>query len=410
MEVLLDTEGNQLESSLIRVDSKSNKNIIYKIKAVNDENRYKLVYEYGRVGNKLRTKTVEYNSYDALLSAFKSRYERKTDNLWGIKFVFRNRYKPVNKAQVNRNKLVNDNVVKLIKLITEEDIPNNNIKLALEITEKDIDRAKTILTEIRGSNEIDRLELSNRYYEIITLKWKLKPIQDEDLPDHFIMLNELQNTINIKEDPCEKIYKDINKVITKVEKSSETFKTLLKCINSCKGPTHRFKLKLKDVYRIGESNKKSGRFLFHGSSTKNWHSILKKGLLIDPEKESIKITGKMFGHGIYFTDCITKSAHYCEESGLICILLAKIDTGREFKAIRADPLINKTHLNRLGYDTTKGIGRFTPSRYLYFEGGVLPIDKMKQSGTNSSLIYNETVVYEPERIDYKFLLILEKKV
>ncbi len=49
------------------------------------------------------------------------------------------------------------------------------------------------------------------------------------------------------------------------------------------------------------------RFLWHGSRNENWLSIIQNGLLLKP---NAKITGKMFGNGIYFAPKAMKSWGY----------------------------------------------------------------------------------------------------
>lgn len=59
-------------------------------------------------------------------------------------------------------------------------------------------------------------------------------------------------------------------------------------------------------------NKKESSFLFHGSSNGNWISIIKNGLLLNP---NAPITGKAFGLGTYFAPDSDKSAGYGSQKG-----------------------------------------------------------------------------------------------
>lgn len=56
-----------------------------------------------------------------------------------------------------------------------------------------------------------------------------------------------------------------------------------------------------------KNNIKNTRFLWHGSRNENWLSIIQNGLLLKP---NAKITGKMFGNGIYFAPKAMKSWGY----------------------------------------------------------------------------------------------------
>lgn len=61
-----------------------------------------------------------------------------------------------------------------------------------------------------------------------------------------------------------------------------------------------------------ESLVKTEKFLWHGSRNENWYSIITNGLLLHPDAI---ITGKMFGHGIYFAPSFTKSFGYTSARG-----------------------------------------------------------------------------------------------
>lgn len=50
--------------------------------------------------------------------------------------------------------------------------------------------------------------------------------------------------------------------------------------------------------------------LWHGTRAHNLLSILKSGLIIPKSNGSIRVTGRMFGNGIYFSDQSTKSLNY----------------------------------------------------------------------------------------------------
>ena len=55
------------------------------------------------------------------------------------------------------------------------------------------------------------------------------------------------------------------------------------------------------------------RFLYHGSRNENFWSIITGGLKLRPQ--GVKITGKMFGYGIYFAPSAAKSMGYTSTAG-----------------------------------------------------------------------------------------------
>lgn len=57
---------------------------------------------------------------------------------------------------------------------------------------------------------------------------------------------------------------------------------------------------------------KDCRLFYHGSKTENWFSIMKQGMLLNPDA---KVTGKMFGSGIYFAPDCRKALNYMDTKG-----------------------------------------------------------------------------------------------
>lgn len=81
-------------------------------------------------------------------------------------------------------------------------------------------------------------------------------------------------------------------------------KTVYRVIN--KAHKKRFDAYLKDEHI------KTVKQLWHGSRNENWFSILDSGLQLNP---NARITGKMFGHGIYFAPSSMKSWNYTSYYG-----------------------------------------------------------------------------------------------
>ena len=64
---------------------------------------------------------------------------------------------------------------------------------------------------------------------------------------------------------------------------------------------------------VASSRQKKTRLLWHGSRSENWFSILETGLVLNPARAVI--TGKMFGHGLYFASSFQKSLGYTSLRG-----------------------------------------------------------------------------------------------
>ncbi len=67
-----------------------------------------------------------------------------------------------------------------------------------------------------------------------------------------------------------------------------------------------------DTYVRQQKNRKT-HLLWYGSRSENWLSILKTGLVLRPA--NAVITGRLFGHGIYFADQFSKSLNYTSLHG-----------------------------------------------------------------------------------------------
>uniref|UniRef100_A0A2D4J526 Poly [ADP-ribose] polymerase n=2 Tax=Micrurus lemniscatus lemniscatus TaxID=129467 RepID=A0A2D4J526_MICLE len=117
----------------------------------------------------------------------------------------------------------------------------------------------------------------------------------------------------------------------------------------------------------------------------------------------------MFGKGIYFADMVSKSANYCHTSqtdpvGLI--LLGEVALGNMFE------LKNASHITKLpkGKHSVKGLGKTAPDPIstASLDGADVPLGKGIPSGiSNTSLMYNEYIVYDIAQVKLKYLLKLK---
>jgi len=151
------------------------------------------------------------------------------------------------------------------------------------------------------------------------------------------------------------------------------------------------------------------QLLWHGSRTSNYAGILSTGLRIAPPEAPV--TGYMFGKGLYFADMVSKSANYTHASkqnptGLM--LLCDVALGSMHELKHADFI---TKLPK-GKHSCKGVGKMAPNATeskTTKDGVVIPSGKWKkQEGTeDSSLLYNEFIVYDVGQVNIKYLLKLK---
>lgn len=70
--------------------------------------------------------------------------------------------------------------------------------------------------------------------------------------------------------------------------------------------------KYEDFKQKHNISPKEVKLFYHGSKVENWWSIMKQGLLLNP---NASVTGKMFGNGIYFASDCRKSLNYMDVAG-----------------------------------------------------------------------------------------------
>lgn len=188
--------------------------------------------------------------------------------------------------------------------------------------------------------------------------------------------------------------------------------------------THnRYTLDVQKVYKLGRegsddrfepwSKDENRMLLWHGSRLTNFVGIISQGLRIAPPEAPV--TGYMFGKGVYFADMCSKSANYCfttPDSNTGLILLCEVALGKMNKLQASDYYANE-HRQDKGLSSTKGEGKTSPDpkTYITLENGcVVPCGKgKKDSKLDTSLLYNEYIVYDTAQIKMKYLLKLKFK-
>ena len=114
----------------------------------------------------------------------------------------------------------------------------------------------------------------------------------------------------------------------------------------------------------------------------------------------------MFDKGVYFADMSSKSANYCAAKrgapgGLM--LLSEVALGAMHERKKAE-FIEKLPPGKL---SVKGLGRTAPdpaAAVTTASGATVPLGEPKPTGVeDTSLLYNEYIVYDPAQIKFKYL-------
>jgi len=461
---LLQDGGHTWSCTLNQTDIKTNKNKFYIIQIIKTENNHTVFIAYGRVGEKGIVSHTSFPNKESATAYFIKQFKSKTGNNWGCTFVKREgKYylseisyeKELEKVNVPKQVNIPESklppkIQNLIKLLSDVnmmqsalvhlDIDVNKMPLG-KIKQSQIDKGREILTRIHEliekGNKEQIIDLSSEYYTFIpNACGRKKPpvIETHDMVNKYRdVLDDLSNivvSVQIQSNaasnvnPIDNIYSDINTVIREVDRNSDTWKTISDYVVNTHAPTHKFVLKLDEIFeieRIGENNKyqkyisdnKLGnkQLLIHGSRMCNWISICKNGLLLDPSRLGVYITGKMFSYGIYFSNSFSKSGQYCglgyRETGKVCLALAEVALGRESKKVNAEPRITKERLNKEGFDSVWGCGKMTPGTSTKLDDIIVPNGKLVKTKLDSSLQYDEKIVYDMDQFRLRYLVIAD---
>jgi hypothetical protein len=284
-------------------------------------------------------------------------------------------------------------------------------------------------------NKAKITDLTNEFYSLVPHDFGMRrpPVLDsskqlkkklamlEALGDIEIATSLLKGTSTSGENPIDASYKALNTKLEPVEKSSKEYSIIAQYIKNTHAPTHtNYVLRLKELYSVqrpGEEERfkpyaslPNQQLLWHGSRLTNWVGILSQGLRIAPPEAPS--TGYMFGKGVYFADLVTKSANYCHPSqsnpyGVL--LLSRVALGKTYDCTQAEFM----NSNKPGFHSTKGCGATGPDpseAVTLADGTLVPLGKPVPTGvSNTSLLYNEFIVYDVAQLLIKYLVVVEFK-
>ncbi|XP_049724171.1 poly [ADP-ribose] polymerase 1 [Elephas maximus indicus] len=462
---VLEKSGKVFSATLGLVDIVKGTNSYYKLQLLEDdkESRYWIFRSWGRVGTVIGSNKLEQMpSKEDAIEHFMKLYEEKTGNAWNSKNFtkYPKKFYPleidygqdeeaVKKLTVNpgtKSKLPKP-VQELIKMIfdvesmkkamVEYEIDLQKMPLG-KLSKRQIQAAYSILSEVQqalsqGSSDSQILDLSNRFYTLIPHDFGMKkPPLLNNADSVQAKVEMLDNLLDIEvaysllrggsedssKDPIDVNYEKLKTEIKVVDRDSEEAEIIRKYVKNTHATTHNaYDLEVVDIFKIereGENQRykpfrqlHNRQLLWHGSRTTNFAGILSQGLRIAPPEAPV--TGYMFGKGIYFADMVSKSANYCHTSqgdpiGLI--LLGEVALGNMYE------LKHASHISKLpkGKHSVKGLGKTTPdpSASITLDGVEVPLGTGISSGVNdTSLLYNEYIIYDIAQVNLKYLLKLK---
>lgn len=210
------------------------------------------------------------------------------------------------------------------------------------------------------------------------------------------------------------------KVLDK-ENDCRVYEVVEKMVQGTHAETHdSYSLSVENIYSLDKKRENRAfkpyqkklnnnvQLLWHGSRMTNYAGILSSGLRIAPPEAPV--TGYMFGKGLYFADVCSKSANYChhqntENTGFL--LLCEVALGESWDKFEAENVKKKKIPE--GKYSVKGVGKTEVGEYEVLDGYLkCPVGDLRSSGVEeTSLLYNEFIVYDVDQVKMKYLVKLK---
>uniref|UniRef100_A0A669B8M1 Poly [ADP-ribose] polymerase n=1 Tax=Oreochromis niloticus TaxID=8128 RepID=A0A669B8M1_ORENI len=459
---VLEQNGKMYSATLGLVDIIRGTNSYYKLQLLEDDvqKRYWVFRSWGRVGTTIGgNKLDKFHDKNSAVDNFLGVYKEKTGNDWGSSNFtkYPNKFYPLeidygqDEEAVKRltatagtkSKLAKP-VQELIKMIFDvESMKKAMVEFEIDLqkmplgklSKRQIQSAYALLTEVQQAvsecvSEAQILDLSNRFYTLIPHDFGMKkPPLLNNLDYIQAKVQMLDNLLDIEvaysllrggaqdneKDPIDINYENLKTKIEVVDKTTSEAEIILQYVKNTHAATHNtYTLEVQEIFKIvreGEHQRyrpfeelHNRQLLWHGSRTTNYAGILSQGLRIAPPEAPV--TGYMFGKGVYFADMVSKSANYCHTSqsdpvGLI--LLGEVALGNMHELKKA------SHITKLpkGKHSVKGLGRTAPdpNATVTLNGVQVPLGKGVHTNIDdTSLLYNEYIVYDVAQVNLKYLL------
>ncbi|XP_069743933.1 poly [ADP-ribose] polymerase 1 isoform X1 [Narcine bancroftii] len=464
---VLEQGGRILSATLGLVDITRGTNSYYKLQLLEDDNRkrYWVFRSWGRVGTNIGGNKLEkMSSRDHAVDHFLGLYEEKTGNAWQSKNFtkYPNKFYPLEidygqdeeavkklTASSGTKSKLDKAVQELIRIIFDvESMKKAMVEFEIDLqkmplgklSKRQIQSAYSILNEVQqvvaaAGLDSQILDLSNRFYTLIPHDFGMKKpplLNNEEYIQAKVQM--LDSLLDIEvacsllkggmdddaKDPIDINYEKLHTDIKVLDKHTDEARIITDYVKNTHAATHnQYDLEVLEIFKIrrdGEEQRfqpfhdlHNRQLLWHGSRTTNFAGILSQGLRIAPPEAPV--TGYMFGKGVYFADMVSKSANYCHTSqaepvGLV--LLADVALGNMYELKRAN------HISKLpkGKHSVKGVGKTAPdpSATIMLDGVEVPLGKgVQMPVSDSSLLYNEYIVYDVAQVNLKYLLKLNFK-
>lgn len=436
---------------LSQVDISANMSKFYCMQVLTDGNQYFYFTRYGRIGEKGRCELKPMPNAEASIDAFISKFKSQTGNIWGNPFVAKpGKYTllEIEAPQIKETRVVSQGSTLPEKLGTFIGMISNKQMFERTFQTFEIDTQRMPLGKI-GNNQLNSAEallrsiersIATRDPDLVTLSsqfWTIIPYATKrNAPPPLIETQEALNkaaemldalrhmsiagAILERRNNLDDIYRSLMTDISVVDRNSSDWGQMTTYINNSHGSTHRYRLEMRNLFRVGKpsfdaldtsnhfASIPNHRLLFHGSRMSNFVGILSEGLRL-PRPEQI-VNGAMFGPGIYFANSVTKSFNYTnsqETQHCGFLLICEVALGRQEKVMSST-----TSPLPASFDSRMGCGKSIPdpqgdTPWVGNATVTVPCGRLISTlpSASSSLLYDEFIIFN--KFGYRIRYIAE---
>lgn len=355
------------KKSLNKLDANANSNKFYTMEIHEKNNNYRIFSNYGRLGDKgvnqvriaanlstaqrefdliTRTKIREgYREVELAQSSTGSSKAKELVDITEIKAKTTSKRKKKSTLDPTIQSFVNqifDEAGRKLNQFVKGEVSTDGSSPLGKLSSRQIDKGRTVLQEIsdmianrRILTYKDAVPLTNEYYANIPKVFGHKISPEAIAISSLEKINEEMDILKFYEDSLrmgsiiyntgdiDKQYMSLKSDIGLLDPQSVKYKELVEYVCETESALHRVHLKVKQIYTVVQKNAPkfdshygNVRGLFHGTRSANMPGILSTNLKLPNTLNNTFITGAMFGPGLYFSDCSTKSSQYsCSRFG-----------------------------------------------------------------------------------------------
>uniref|UniRef100_A0A8C1G495 Poly [ADP-ribose] polymerase n=1 Tax=Cyprinus carpio TaxID=7962 RepID=A0A8C1G495_CYPCA len=436
---VLDQNGKIYSATLGLVDIVRGTNSYYKLQLLEDDvkKQYWVFRSWGRVGTTIGgNKLDKFYDKNSAMDNFCNVYEEKTGNAWASSNFtkYPNKFYPLEidygqdeeavkklTASAGAKSKLDKPIQNLIRMIFDvESMKKAMVEFEIDLqkmplgklSKRQIQSAYSLLSEVQqavadSSAEAQILDLSNRFYTLIPHDFGMKKpplLNNSDYIQQKVQM--LDNLLDIevaysllrggvednKKDPIDINYEKLKTKIEVVDQSSSEAQLIIQYVKNTHAATHNtYTLDVEEIFKIereGESQRfrpfkelHNRQLLWHGSRTTNYAGILSQGLRIAPPEAPVVSFCTFIAIGSFYLRKKKKSMHELKKA---------------------------SHITKLPKGKHSVKGKMTapdPRATVSLNGVDVPLGKgINTNAEDTSLLYNEYIVYDIAQVNLKYLL------